>query len=121
MAGSIEIGYQAATFTANAMTITVGGGGVFELCNDDFLSISGTFSFGTLAISSRSISFYNSSTGGTANGAITVPVASNGGVAPTIIVTNFQGTVTISWPSEDGPQYQQMYSGDPITLTGLIG
>jgi hypothetical protein len=42
------------------------------------------------------------------------------GGAPTIEITNFAGTVTITWPTSSGLQTQTVMSGDPITLNGFV-
>jgi hypothetical protein len=121
MTSPITISYQGATFTANTATIIIGNGGSFQLTNNEFLSFNGSFTFDALNISSGSIDIYNSKEGVPVNGGITIPVMSGAGGDPTITATNFQGSVTISWPSSQGPQYDQLSPGDPLTLTVFTG
>jgi hypothetical protein len=115
---TIELNYQNATLSANTAVISVGHGGSFTLARNEFLSINGTFTFATLNISSGAISFYNTASGTSVNGTVSIPVTAT--QDPTITASNFSGTVTLSWPSSEGPQYQQLSPGDPITLTGFV-
>jgi hypothetical protein len=121
MTSPITIQYQGAQFTADSATITIGNGGSFQLTNNEYLSFNGSFTFNALNISSGSIDIYNSTQGVSVSGEIVVPAVSGGGGDPTITANNFQGSATVSWPSNQGPQYQQLSSGDAITLTGFTG
>ncbi|MGK6355772.1 hypothetical protein ACMGDH_11185 [Sphingomonas sp. DT-207] len=121
MTASVQVQYQNATFTANTSTITIGNGGSIELGSNDSLTLEGSFSFGTLNISSGTISFYNQAPGTSVNGNANIPVASSGGSAPTLTANNFSGSVEVQWPTSNGPQYQQLSSGESITLNGFTG
>jgi hypothetical protein len=35
-------------------------------------------------------------------------------------VTNLSGTITVTWPTDEGLQTQSLVAGNPITLNGLI-
>jgi hypothetical protein len=118
MTAAIEIEFQSATFTADNAAITVGNGS-FELSDSQMLSMYGAFPFDTLNLGTGSIGFYNSSAGASVSGVISIPVAAGNSGDPTITVTAFSGAVTLSWPSNTGPQYQALSPGDPITLTGF--
>jgi hypothetical protein len=119
MTATISIQYESATFTANTSTVTVGNGGTFQLTDNQFLSLAGTFTFSTLSLSKSLISFYNNSQGTAVNGTASLPVSATTGLDPTIVANNFAGTVILSWPSKQGPQYQTLSPGDQITLTGF--
>jgi hypothetical protein len=45
-----------------------------------------------------------------------------GGLAPTVTLAGAPGaTVTVTWPTSDGPQTQVMAPGDPLTLANVVG
>jgi hypothetical protein len=62
---------------------------------------------------------FNVEPGTTFDAAVTVPVESEGPEAPAVEVTNFSGTVTVTWPTDVGLQTQVVIPGDPLTLFGL--
>jgi hypothetical protein len=77
----------------------------------------GTISFGALYVTSGAINF-NVEAGRTFNAAVVVPVDAPGG-APTIEVTNFAGSATVTWPTSSGLRIEMLVSGDPLTLNGF--
>jgi hypothetical protein len=79
--------------------------------------MSGTIPFTNLSIASGAISI-DGQPGATVNGNISFPVKMTGN-APTITVTNFSGTATMSWPSNSGGGVQPVAPGDPVTLNGF--
>jgi hypothetical protein len=113
---TITINYQNATLTTTTSQILIGNGS-FALDATGALSMSGTISFGALYVTSGAINF-NVESGTSFTAAVVVPVDAPSG-APTIQVTNFAGTVTVTWPTSSGMQIQQVVSGDPITLNGF--
>lgn len=122
MTGIVEVQYQNATFTANTASIVVGNGGKVELSNNGSFSLEGSFVFSTLSVSSGAVNFYNSSTGTSVNGNVKLPITSSGNGDPTITANNFSGSVELQWPTKNsGTQYQQLSSGESITLTDFAG
>ena len=114
----ISIQFEGATFNATT-SITVQRG-TFVLESDPSFSLSGTFPFQSLNLSSSSISFTNEQPGA-ADGTINIPLSAPAGGNPIIVVTNFSGAATISWPSIEGPQTQSFDPGDPQILGWFPG
>lgn len=118
MTSPITINYQNATLTTTTSQVLVGAG-TFALDTSSALSMSGTISFSSLYITSGAINF-NVESGTQFTASIVAPVTAPGG-APTLEITNFAGTVTVTWPTSTGLQTQTVMSGDPITLNGFTG
>ncbi|HXC55139.1 MAG TPA: hypothetical protein VNU97_07585 [Rhizomicrobium sp.] len=116
--GNITIQYQNATFTTTAASIVIGNG-TCVLGSNSYFSMSGTFTFSTLNVSSGLISIDNTSPGIAANGTVTIPLSAPGG-APTITANNFSGTAIVTWPTTNqGPQNEQLTPGQQITLNNF--
>jgi hypothetical protein len=116
MAGIVTLTFQNAKFTGSTCSISVSGGTIVLEAGPS-LSLSGTIPFTNLSIASGAISI-DGQPGSTVNGNIGFPVNMTGN-EPTITVTNFSGTATISWPSNTGGGVQQVPPGDPVTLNGF--
>lgn len=114
---SITINFQNATLTSTSSSITVMDGS-FALDTTSALAMFGTISFSSLYCTSGAIDF-NVETGTTFNAQVTVPLSAPNG-SPTIEITNFAGTVTVTWPTASGLQTQQVMSSDPLTLSGFV-
>jgi hypothetical protein len=116
MTSKITISFENATLTSTTSQILITNG-VFMLDSSSALSMSGTISFSSLYVTTGAINF-NVQSGTTFTASVVAPVnASNG--APTIEVTNFSGTVTVTWPTQTGLHTQMVISGDPMTLNGF--
>lgn len=114
---SITINFQNATLTFVNTTITITDGN-FELDTMSALSISGTIAFDSLYLTSNAINF-NVETGTTFNAQVAVPVSASSG-APSIEITNFAGTVTVTWPTATGLETQVIMPDSPLTLNGFV-
>ena len=114
----ITINFQNAVVTAATLQILVSNGS-FELDTVSGLSISGTIGFSSLYITTGGINF-NVQSGTSFMASVVVPVSAPGG-APVLEITNFAGTVTVTWPTASGLEAQVVMSGDPITLNGFVG
>ncbi|MBB4838438.1 hypothetical protein HNP52_001489 [Sphingomonas kyeonggiensis] len=112
----ITINFQNTTLTTTTSQILIQNGN-FALDTTSALSMSGTISFSSLYITSGAINF-NVESGTSFTASVMVPVNAPGG-APVIEITNFAGTVTVTWPTFSGLQTQTVMSGDPITLNGF--
>lgn len=110
---TITINFQNATLTTTTAQIILINGS-FALDSGSALSIAGTIGFGALSINSGEIDF-NVESGTPFTAAIVAPVDAPG-VPPTIEVTNFAGSVTVTWPTASGLQTQALIPGDPLTL-----
>jgi hypothetical protein len=96
-------------------------GGTYGLDVSEGLSISGTVSFSSMYVTTGAISF-NVTSGTAFNAQVEAKVTSStAGTPPSIEVTNFSGTVTVTWPTATGPQTQTIESGNPMTLSGYVG
>ena len=115
---TITINFQNASLTSTMSSIIITNGSI-GLSAYDALSVSGTVSFSSLYITTGAINF-NVDSGTAFNASLVVPVSPNAG-DPTLEITNFQGMVMVMWPTANGPQAQDLMSGDPITLTGYVG
>lgn len=115
---SVTINYQNATLTATTSSIMVSNGTI-GLSVSDALSLSGTISFSSLYITSGAVSF-NVESGAIFNAAVNIPVSA-GGSDPLLEVTNFAGSVFVTWPTSGGLQTQTLSPGDPLTLSGYVG
>ncbi len=113
----ITINFQNTTLTTTTSQILVQNGS-FALDTTSALSMSGTLPFSSLYITSGAINFnVESGTSFAAN--IMVPLNAPGG-APVLEITNFAGTVIVTWPTAMGLQTRTLMSGDPITLNGFV-
>lgn len=116
----ITINYSSVTLSSTTSSIQLTGG-CFGLDIDEGLSISGTVSFSSMYVVTGAIVF-NVESGTAFNAAVQAKVTSNtAGTPPSIEVTNFTGTVTVTWPTSTGPQTQTLESGNPMTLSGFVG
>lgn len=113
---TITINYQNATLTTTTSQVSIQNGS-FALDTVSALAMSGTISFSSLYITSSAINF-NVESGTSFTASLSVPVSAPGG-APVLEVTNFAGTVTVTWPTSSGLQTQTVMSGDAITLNGF--
>lgn len=115
---TITINFENASITSSRSQILVTNGN-FALDTTSALAMYGTINFTALYITSGAIDF-NVMSGTTFTAAVVAPLSSAGG-APTIEVTNFAGAVTITWPTPQGLQTQEITAGDPVTLEGFAG
>jgi hypothetical protein len=113
---TITINFENTSLTTTTSQILINNGN-FALDTTSALTMSGTISFSALYVTSGAINF-NVESGTTFNASVVTPVNAPGG-APSIEVTNFAGTVTVTWPTAQGLQTQTVMSGDPITLNGF--
>jgi len=113
---SITINFQNANLTTTTSQIIVTNGN-FAIEASEALSMTGTINFSSIYITSGAVNF-NVESGTSFNATVVVPVSASGG-APTIEVTNFAGSVVVTWPTSDGLQTQTLMAGDPITLDGF--
>jgi hypothetical protein len=113
---TITVNFQNAELTTTSSQIIIDGGGAFCLERTSALSMAGTIAFDALYVTSGAMTF-NVQSGTTFNGSVVIPIESQG--FATLAVTNFAGTVTVTWPTDTGLETQTMMSGDPITLSGL--
>ena len=118
MAGLITLSFQMAKFTGSTSSITVGGGTiVLQAQANQSLAMLGTFPFANLSVTSGAISI-EGQPGATVNGNISFAVNATSN-APTVTVTNFGGTASMSWPSNAGGGFRVVSPGDPVTLDGF--
>lgn len=116
----ITINFSNVTLSSTNSSIQLTGG-AYALDVAEGLSISGTVTFSSMYVTTGAISF-NVTSGTAFNAAVQAKVTSNtAGTAPQIEVTNFTGTVTVTWPTQTGPQTQTLESGNPMTLSGYVG
>lgn len=113
---TITINFQNVALTTSTSQILITNG-TFALDTTSALSMAGTINFTALYVTSGAINF-NVESGTTFHATVGAPVDAAGG-APTLAVTNFSGTVTVTWPTSSGLQTQALMSGDPITLNGF--
>lgn len=112
---TVTFNFQNAVLTTTTSQIIVSGG-EWELDNTSALSLAGTISFTSLYLTRGALSF-NVESGTTFNASIAIPIQA--WESPSVEVTNFAGTVTVTWPTSTGLQTQTLLSGDPLTLNGL--
>ena len=115
MPGVVSINYQNSTFTATVAVIHVANGEI-TLSDHEPISFEGTFTFDTLSISSSEVTFYSNSADTAVNGTVSLLISSPGSDDPIISANNFTGSVELTWPTSNGRQYQQISSGDLVTL-----
>ena len=118
MATVFSIQFQGATFNATT-SITVQRG-TFELESNPSFSLTGTFPFQSLSLSSSSIDFTNEQPAAV-DGTINIPLNAPAGGNPIITVINFSGAATMRWPSMQGWQLQSFDPGEPIILGWFPG
>lgn len=118
---TITIDFQDATLTSTTSSITITDGS-FELDTVSALAMSGTIAFNSLSITSGAISF-DVAAGTTFNAQVSAPISAPSGMpggAPRIEITNFAGTVTVSWPTAYGIETQQILSNDILSLSDFV-
>lgn len=116
---TITINFQNTTLTTTTSQILIQSG-AFALDTVSAMSMSGTISFTSLYITAGAINF-NVESGTSFNASVVAPISATSGTAPVLEITNFAGTVTVTWPTSSGLQTQTVMSGDPITLNGFAG
>lgn len=114
----IIVNFDNAMSTSTTISITLTQAAVV-LEGGDSLSIFGNVAFGSFSATSAAVKF-SPEAGVTFNAQLTVPISSAGGT-PGIVVTNFQGTVIVSWPTPTGMQAATLCSGQPLVLTNYSG
>jgi hypothetical protein len=77
------------------------------------LSVSGTTGFVSLSATAESVSF-DVPSGSDFQGRLTVPISAPAG-APMLVV-NFSGTASVTWPSTSGTQLQVVTPGQALPL-----
>lgn len=115
---TIDINFINATLTSTTSQILIGAGS-FALDTVSALSVSGTVSFNSLYLTSGALTF-EAPAGTSFDCSIILPLEAGAG-APTLEITNFAGTATVTWPTASGLQTQTVTPGDPITLNGFTG
>jgi hypothetical protein len=115
---TITFDFENTVLTTTTSQILISGPASFCLAQTAALTFSGTISFTSLFMTRDALDF-NVESGTTFNAAVVVPVESEGAGSPSVEVTNFTGTVTVTWPTDTGFQTQTVLAGDPLTLVGL--
>ncbi|MEZ0242904.1 MAG: hypothetical protein ACAH11_05975 [Sphingomonas sp.] len=103
-----------ATDTTCAIWVT---NGEVVLNYEDFLSISSSVNYNYLQATSGAVCF-DVAQGVAFTAGIQVPVTAT--QDPEITVTNFSGTVTVTWTTASGPETQTLMPGNPMTLSGFV-
>lgn len=117
---SITINFTNATLSSTNTSLQLTDG-TYGLDVADALSVSGTVTFTSMYVTTGAISF-NVASGTSFNAQVEAMVAStNAGTPPSIEVTNFTGTVTVSWPTAQGIKTEQLTSSNSLTLSGYVG
>lgn len=104
--------------TTNSVQFIVSGSAAWSLGSVDALSISGTIPITGLYAARNALSM-ELAPGSSLNLSVSIPIEYQEADAPTVEVTNLSGIVTVTWPTDSGPQTQTLLAGDPITLDGL--
>jgi hypothetical protein len=115
---TITFNFQNTALTTTTSQILITGPASFGLGQTAALSFSGTISFNSLYMTRDALNF-NVEPGTIFNAAVVVPIESEGSGSPAVEVTNFAGTVTVTWPTDVGLQTQIVLPGDPLTLFGV--
>lgn len=104
--------------TTNTVQFLLSGGGAWSLSSVSAFSINGTFPLNYLYATRNALNL--GLTPGTAlNFTASIPIEDQGTEAPAVEVTNLSGTITVTWPTDEGLQTQSLVAGNPITLNGL--
>jgi hypothetical protein len=109
--------YGEATATTVQFLLS-GGGAAWSLSSVSALSINGTFPITSLYATRNALSL-GVPPGSSLASTISIPIEHQESEPPVVVVTNLSGTITVTWPTEDGLQTQTLLAGDPITLNGL--
>jgi hypothetical protein len=104
--------------TTNTVQFLVTGPAAWSLSSVSALSIAGTISL-TSFYATRNALNMNLEPGSSLNMSVSIPIELQGLEAPAVEVTNLAGTITVTWPTNEGLQTQALVAGDPITLYGL--
>lgn len=112
------------TFTVNGEATTttiqflVSGGAAWSFSSASALSIEGAFSVTNFEATSNALNL-GLLPGSSLLFTVSIPVDLQGTEAPVVEVTNVSGTITVTWPTDTGPQTQTVVPGDPVTLYGM--
>jgi len=104
--------------TTTVQFLLSGGAAAWSLSSVTALSINGTFPLTSLYATRKALSLGLPS-GSSLASTISIPIEPQETEAPEVEVTNVSGTVTVTWPTDDGLQTQTLLAGDPIPLVGL--
>ncbi|HEX3238603.1 MAG TPA: hypothetical protein VHR18_00525 [Solirubrobacterales bacterium] len=104
--------------TTSTVQFLVSGGAAWSLSSVTPLSINGTLPLTSLYATGNVLSL-GLPPGSSLASTISIPIEPSGTGAPQVEVTNVSGTITVTWPTDQGPQTQALVAGDPITLSGL--
>jgi hypothetical protein len=104
--------------TTNSVQFLLSGGAAWGLSSVSAFAINGTLPITSLYMTRNALSL-GLLPGSSLTSTISIPIEPQGTEAPEVEVTNIAGTVTVTWPSDTGPQTQALIAGDPIPLVGL--
>jgi len=104
--------------TTNTVQFLVSGGAAWSLSSVTALSINGALSITDFYATANVLSL-GMLPGSSLNCTVTIPIEDQGTDAPVVEETNLSGTVTVTWPTDTGPQTQTLLAGDPIALYGF--
>jgi hypothetical protein len=104
--------------TTSTVEFIVSGGAAWSLSSVNALSINGTLPITDLYATRTALNL-GLPPNSALNFTISIPIEPQENEAPMVEVTNFSGTVTVTWPTDTGLQFQTLEPGDPIALYGL--
>ena len=118
---SVTLSLTNATATSGNVSIQLTGHtGAYKVMQSNPLAVSGSFTFTSLSITASTLAF-NVASGASFTGNITVNIDPADGKTPSMVVNNLTAdTVMVTWPTEDGPETQQLTPGTPMVLSGFV-
>ncbi|MEA3039191.1 MAG: hypothetical protein QOE79_1704 [Sphingomonadales bacterium] len=113
--GIVTFNFNQATIESSNCRIQVSNG-TFGLDPNNPVSISGTVTFDSLQITTSQI-YMGVDQGSSFNATVDVPMRANPDATPSVMVSNFQGVVTVTWPTDSGMMTDQLQSSNALPLS----
>jgi hypothetical protein len=118
MSDNITVSFQNAQLTSSTTSILLQGA-TYVLQTSNAISLAGTVTFSSFTLFSAAMNF-NVTSGTAFNAQVTTPInVTDPSTTPSIEVTNFSGTVQVTWPTPTGSQTQALTSGEPLFLSNI--
>ncbi len=115
---NITISFQNATLTSSTTSIELVGA-TYALQTSVAVSLSGTVTFSSFTLYAAAMNF-NVASGTVFTAQVTTPISvTSSTTTPSIEVTNFSGTVQVTWPTATGSQTQAATSGEALFLSNI--
>lgn len=122
MQAEITLAFNGATAASSPVFVALDGA-TLAVSVVQGVTVAMTSGFTNVAVTASQLSFATmpkAQFGGT----LQLQISWNAGTLPAVTLANVlpsSNPPTVSWPTASGPQHQVLSSGDPMSLSGIIG